>query len=110
MLSISKLVLLLILSNTLLQSKETLYKMSDCFGKTRYMKLNPDTIVSIEPANCTDKDGIKVFRIITKNYKFHPYLMNAQELSSVLNSDEMIKRDMKAQEMQMFRKELLLDY
>ncbi len=104
-----KIILAIALLIGVLQAKQSLYKMSDCFGKTRYVGLDPDTIISMEPANCTDKNGVKVFRIIVKKGGLRPYLLNEKELASLMNNDEMIERDMKAQEAQMLRKQLMLD-
>ncbi|MEA3522422.1 MAG: hypothetical protein U9R50_05565 [Campylobacterota bacterium] len=104
-----KIILAIVLVSGLLQAKASLYKMSDCFGKTRYVSIDPDTIVSMEPAKCTDKNGVKVFRIIIKKGGYRPYLLNENELASLMNNDEMIERDMKAQEAQMLRKQLMLD-
>jgi hypothetical protein len=93
----------------ILHAGETLYKMSDCFGKTTYQHLDPDKIIKIEPANCTDKEGRRVFRILLKEGGLRPYLMNEIEIDVLLNTPEILKRDMKAQEIQELREGLLLD-
>lgn len=90
-------------------ASESIFKMSDCFGKTVYQRMDPDTIVAIEPANCTDKDGQEVYRILVNTGSIRPYFMNESELGFIFNSQEALKRDMKAQELQELREGLLLD-
>lgn len=83
--------------------------MSDCYGKTRYVNFDPRTIVSIEPAKCRDKNGVKVFEVIVKHSGYRSYMLNAHELSSLLNTEELLQREMKSQEIQMIREELMLE-
>jgi hypothetical protein len=104
-----RVVFLIVLMVISIWAKQGLYKMSDCYGRTKYVGFDPDTIVSVEPAKCTDKNGIKVFRVIVKTSGYRPYMMNENELDAITNTDEIIKRDMKAQEMKTFRKGLMLE-
>lgn len=104
-----KTLLLIFVLSALLFGKEALYKMSDCFGKTRYVNFDPNSIVSIEPAKCSDKNGIKVFQLIVKRSGYRSYMLNAHELSSLLNTEERLQREMKSQEIEMIRKELMLE-
>lgn len=102
-------ILMVCLLVSLADAGEKLFRMSDCYGKTTYARFDPERIVKIESANCTDKNGVQVMRVLVGRYHTRPYFMNIDELSDIIDSDEILRRDMKAQERKLMREQLLLD-